>query len=180
MSNSNTNSKKGYFGCLAVILVFIGCIYLIFKGPTNEDQEWGRKVKAGVPSNWVQISELNSSVTINNPFTWGDKGIGQIRFLISAENVNSQGDWLVQTAYVRRKPYEYDTNVKTDLGYVSKSSSIINFDKEQAIYFLEELPKYKNVDKFTRRQALNIIREEKFDDAYKDGARKIKKAIESR
>jgi hypothetical protein len=50
----------------------------------------------------------------------------------------------------------------------------------QQIYELQDLPKYKNLKKFTKKHALEIIREEKFEDAYKEGACDIKKAIDSR
>ena len=179
-TKSSNGDKKGCFGCLGVILIFVGIIYFIFKPATDKDQEWSRNVKAEVPSGWTQISESNSSIELTNPLTWGDKGVGQVYYLLDAERINSDGDWLVHTAFIRREFYEYDPGVKTDLGYVSKGASIINFDKMEAIVFLEELPEYKGVDKFTRSQALRIIREEKFWDAYEEGARDIKKAIDSR
>ena len=177
---STNGDKNGCFGCLGVLVILAGCIFFIFKPATDKDQEWSKNVKASVPSHWTQISERDSRITINNPLTWGDKGVGQIYYLLDAQKVNRHKDWLVTTAFIRREPYEYNPGTKTELGYVSISTDIINFDVMQQIYELQDLPKYKNLKKFTKKHALEIIREEKFEDAYKEGACDIKKAIDSR
>lgn len=161
-AKSSKSDKKATFGCLGVIIVIIACLFYIFKGPTEADQQWGKKVKANVPAHWEQISERDSTVTMNNPLTWGDKGIGQIRYLVDAKKINEEGDWLLELVYVRRKAYEYDLGEKTNIGFISREISIMNFDKMEVILDIDELPKYRDVEKFTESQARQIIREEKF------------------
>lgn len=140
-------------------------------------QDWSKKVKSKVPTAWVLISEKEASKSVTNPLTWGNKGSDQLRYLLDAKRVNASGDWLVVSAYIRKKPYKHQESVKTEYGYVSVSVSIYNFEKMQAIYDINLMPEYRNSEDYTISFANRVILEKNFEKAYINGAKEIKEAI---
>ena len=170
--------KKAFLGfALVLVPILIFCSYLARK-PSEEDAAWAQKVKKAAPSEWLFVNERSSPPKLNDPRTWKDRGVGQIQFLVKAEQVEDDGNWLVHTAYLRRERSGDDPQEQLAGAYLTRKTSIVDFERAKSIEDLNEIEGFENVEEFTIEQARSILRKEKLGRAFVKRIEDIQRAYQ--